>query len=282
MNVPRSYTLSSSHEIPSVALGTYNLPAHETTAIVEAALDSGYRHFDTAVLYDNEREVAEGISNWLKRNPHVKREQIFYNTKLWNTQFGYEKAKKAIKKCVECVGDLGYLDMLLMHSPYGGKQKRIDTWRAMQEAVDEGLVKSIGVSNWGEMHLKDLFAWEGLKYRPVVNQIEISPWIMRQDLADFCKKEGLVVEAYAPLTHGYKLQDPELVEIAREVGKNTGQVLIRWSLQHGYVPLPKTRTVTRLKSNLEVFDFELTDEQMKTLDHPQSYEPTDWDPTCVP
>lgn len=280
--IPRTYKLLSGYKIPTVALGTYNLPPAQATKIVKNALTEGYRHFDTAVLYENELEVSQGIVDWLQKNPTIKRDEIFYTTKLWNSQFGYRNAKKAIQECVDCVGKLGYIDLLLMHSPIGGKKIRIETWRAMQEAVDEGLVKSIGVSNFGVQHLKDLFEWDGLRYRPVVNQIEISPWCMRQELADFCKQEGLVVEAYAPLTHGYKTQDPELVKIANEVNKNTGQVLIRWSLQHGYVPLPKTKTISRLAPNLDVYDFELTDDQMKRLDHPDAHEPTDWECTNAP
>lgn len=282
MSIPREYKLLSNHTIPTIALGTYNLPRSHTTSIVEKALDEGYRHFDTAVLYQNEYEVAKGILNWLKKHPTVKRDEIFYTTKLWNTQFGYDNAKKAIKECVKSVGDLGYIDLLLMHSPLGGKKLRIETWKALQEAVDEGLVKNIGVSNFGEKHLKDLFEWEGLEYKPVVNQIEISPWCMRQELADYCKREGLIVEAYAPLTHGYKLQEEGLVKIADELKKSPTQVLIRWSLQHGYVPLPKTKTPARLRENLGVYDFEIPDEKMKLLDHPEAYEPTDWECTNAP
>lgn len=282
MSIPKKYTLLSKSQIPTVALGTYNLPQSKTTNIVEHALDQGYRHFDTAVLYENEQEVATGISNWLQSHPNVKRSDIFYTTKIWHTEFGYKKAKQAIRECVEAVGDLGYIDLLLMHSPLGGKKLRIETWKALQECVDEGMVKNIGVSSFGIKHLKELFEWEGLKYKPVVNQIEISPWCMRQELADYCKKEGLIVEAYAPLTHGYKLQDEGLEKIAAELDKSPSQILIRWSLQHGYVPLPKTQNVTRLRENLEVYDFELSDEQMKMLDHPDAYEPTDWECTNAP
>lgn len=282
MSIPKEYKLLSNDTIPTIALGTYDLPKSKTTSIVEKALDAGYRHFDTAVLYGNEYEVAKGISNWLKRNPKVKRDEIFYTTKLWNTQFGYDNAKKAIQECVACVGDLGYIDLLLMHSPLGGKRLRIETWKALQEAVDQGLVKNIGVSNFGVEHLKDLFEWDGLKYKPVVNQIEISPWCMRQELADYCKSENLIVEAYAPLTHGYKLQDKSLVKIADELKKSPAQILIRWSLQHGYVPLPKTKTTTRLRENLDVYDFEIPEEKMKLLDHPEAYEPTDWECTNAP
>ncbi|CCK69889.1 aldo-keto reductase superfamily protein KNAG_0D01370 [Huiozyma naganishii CBS 8797] len=282
MPVPKSYKLASGFNIPTIGLGTYDLPPSNTTAIVEAALEVGYRHLDTAVLYGNEAEVAQGAMNFLGRHPDVSREDIFYTTKLWNSQFGYEKAKRAIRECVECIGGLGYIDLLLMHSPIGGKQVRRGTWKAMQEAVDDGLVRSIGVSSYGQRHLEDLFEWSELKHAPAVNQIEISPWIMRQQLADYCKSKGIVVEAYSPLTHGYKLDDPDLLKVAEETGKNPGQVLLRWSLQHGYVPLPKTKTVSRLQLNLDVFDWELSPEHMKLLDHPEAYEPTDWECTDTP
>lgn len=282
MPIPQQYSLSSGYTIPSVALGCYNLPVEDTTEIVEAALERGYRHFDTAVLYENEKEVGEGIYNWLLRNPDTEREEIFYATKLWNSQFGYENAKWAIAECVRAVAPLGYIDLLLMHSPIGGKSVRLETWKAMEEAVDQGLVKSIGVSNFGERHINDLLTWPDLKYKPVLNQIEISPWCMRQQLADFCKSKGLHVEAYAPLTHGYKINDLGLLKISNETGKNTAQILIRWSLQKGYIPLPKTATVNRLSGNLDVFDFNLTDEQMAEIDHPEAYEPTDWGCTTAP
>jgi len=282
MQIPKQYILSTGYSIPSVALGCYNIPKEDTTELVEAALERGYRHFDTAVLYENEKEVGDGISNWLLKNPNHSRDEIFYTTKLWNSQFGYENAKQAIKECLQAVNSLGYIDLLLMHSPIGGKPVRLETWRAMQEAVDLGMVKNIGVSNFGEQHITDILSWLDLRYPPVVNQIEISPWCMRQQLADYCKQQGIFVEAYAPLTHGYKINDLGLLRISKDTGKNPAQILIRWSLQHGYIPLPKTETIGRLSGNLDVYDFELTDEQMAKIDHPEAHEPTDWDCGTAP
>ncbi|QLQ79039.1 hypothetical protein HG537_0B03860 [Torulaspora globosa] len=283
MAVQRSYTLSNSVKIPSVALGTYDIPQHDTAKVVYEALKCGYRHFDTAVLYRNERQVGEGIYQWLQEDPkNNKREDVFYTTKLWNSQNGYEPAKRAIRECLEKVQNLGYIDLLLIHSPLSGPEKRLQTYRAMQEAVDEGLVKSIGVSNYGQHHIEELLNWSGLKYKPVVNQIEISPWCMRTELAQWCQNQGIVVEDYAPLTHGYKLKDPQLQKVAQEVRKNTGQVLIRWSLQKGYLPLPKTKTIERLASNLDIYDFELTQKQMQAIEHPEAHEPTDWECTDAP
>ncbi|EDO18407.1 hypothetical protein Kpol_1013p82 [Vanderwaltozyma polyspora DSM 70294] len=281
--VAKFYKLSNGYSIPSVGLGTYDIPNNVTANVVYEALKAGYRHFDTAVLYGNEEEVGQGIHRWLLEDPeNNRREAVFYTTKLWNSQNGYEKATKAIKNCLDKVKALEYIDLLLIHSPLGGTKLRLETWKAMQEAVDHGMVKSIGVSNYGMHHIDELLTWQYLKYKPVVNQIEISPWLMRQELADYCKSNSIFVECYSPLTHGYKLNDQDLKKVANETGKNVGQVLIRWSLQHGYIPLPKTRTINRLKTNLDVYDFNLTSDQMTILDHPLSYEPTDWECTDAP
>lgn len=281
--VAKTYRLSSGFNIPSVGLGTYEIPASETKNVVYEALKSGFRHFDTAVLYGNEYEVGQGIVKWLNEDTeNNKREDVFYTTKLWNSENGYERAKKAIENCLDKVQGLGYIDLLLIHSPLSGERKRLETYRAMQEAVDEGKVRSIGISNYGTKHIDELLSWKGLKYKPVVNQIEISPWLMRQDLADYCKSKGIFVEAYAPLTHGYKLNDPDVLRVADEVGRNSGQVLIRWSLQKGYIPLPKTRNIGRLAGNIDVFSFALTDDQIAQLDKPDAYEPTDWECTDAP
>lgn len=283
MVVPRFYKLSNGVKIPSLALGTYDIPRNQTAEIVYKALKCGYRHFDTAVLYGNEAEVGLGIQQWLKENPEEnKREDVFYTTKLWNSQNGYSQAKHAIAECLEKVKSLGYIDLLLIHSPLSGPKKRLETYKAMQEAVDAGVVKSIGVSNYGKHHIEELLKWNQLKYKPVVNQIEISPWCMREELATWCQSIGILVEDYAPLTHGYKLKDPELLAVAEEVGRNTGQVLIRWSLQKGYLPLPKTKNPDRLPGNIDVYDFELTRVQMEAIDHPGAYEPTDWECTDAP
>ena len=281
--VPKAYKLSSGYILPSIGLGTYDIPRAETSEVVYQALKSGYRHLDTAVLYGNEHEVGQGIQKWLEEDPeHNKRQDVFYTTKLWNSQNGYSNAKRAIKECMEKVSPLGYIDLLLIHSPLSGTRRRLETYKAMQEAVDEGIVRSIGVSNYGKHHIDELLTWKELKHKPVVNQIEISPWIMRQDLADYCKSKGLVVEAFSPLTHGYKLKHPDVLLVAKETGTDAGRVLIRWSLQHGYVPLPKSRSVERLKGNVKAYDFELSPEQVSFLDQPQAYEPTDWECTDAP
>lgn len=274
--------LQNGLNIPQVALGVYQTSASVTASLVYNACKKGYRHFDTAVLYDNEYEVGQGIKQWLDEgNP---RDEIFYTTKLWNSQCGYKQAKAAIDQCLDDVKDLGYIDLLLIHSPLCGPQKRLETWKAMQEAVDDGKVKSIGVSNYGIQHISQLLNWDGLTHYPQVNQIEISPWLMRTEIVDFCKLKDITVEAYAPLTHGYKLTNPppEISTVMKKYGVDAAQVLIRWSVQKGLIPLPKTSKVSRLEGNLSIYGFELTEEEMTQIDHPEAYEPTDWECTDAP
>ncbi|ODV96501.1 hypothetical protein PACTADRAFT_49833 [Pachysolen tannophilus NRRL Y-2460] len=283
MTVQRFYQLSSGYRLPSVGLGTWSIPNASTAKVVCSALDCGFRLIDTAVLYGNERECGQGILKWIEQDPqNNKREEVVYTTKLWNSECGYARAKAAIKKCFEKVEGLGYIDLLLIHSPLAGPTARLETWKAMQEAVDEGLVKSIGVSNYGQHHIEQLLSWEGLRYKPVVNQIEISPWLMRQELADFCKSNGIVVEAYAPLAHGGRINDKDVSRLAKKYNVSTAQILIRWSLQKGYVPLPKTKSLERLPSNIDVYNFEISQEDMDILSHPESYDPTDWECTDAP
>ncbi|CAK9438968.1 uncharacterized protein LODBEIA_P31920 [Lodderomyces beijingensis] len=280
----RLIKLNSGHTIPSVGLGCYDIPRLQTSSIVYEALAQGYRLLDTAVLYHNEVEVLEGIRAYLKDHPEVKRSEIFYTTKLWNNQLGKEATRRAIDTMMEQVGDLGYIDMLLIHSPLPGKERRLESYEVMQEAVAQGKIKNIGVSNYGKHHIEELFNWPKLKYPPAVNQIEISPWCMRQELAQWCLSKGIQVEAYAPLTHGYKLESstPEFKKIMQKYNKSAAQILIKWSLEKGYIPLPKTKTPSRLKSNISVNDFELTPEEMEVIDQPGAYEPTDWECTDAP
>lgn len=264
-----------------MGLGTWNVP--NATEVVEKALDVGYRLIDTAVLYGNERECGQGIVNWLNKDPaHNKRQDVFYVTKLWDDQNGYQVAKRAIDQCLNKVAGLGYIDLLLIHSPTQGKRKRLETWKAMQEAVESGKVKSIGVSNFGERHLDQLLNWEGLTIKPVVNEIEISPWCMRQDLSDYTKSLGLQVIAYAPLSHSYRINDPDATSVAKANGVTNAQVLIRWSIQKGYIPIPKTKTISRLAPNFDVLSFKLSDSNMKKLDHPEVHDPSDWDVVHCP
>ncbi|RLV94980.1 putative oxidoreductase [Spathaspora sp. JA1] len=278
----RLIQLNSGKKIPSIGLGCYNIPLSQTSQIVYEACKLGYRHFDTAVLYGNEEQVIEGITRYLHDHPNTTRTEFFYTTKLWNSQLGQQPTVDAINIMKSQIGELEYIDLLLIHSPLPGKTKRLESYKVMQDFVDQGFIKNIGVSNYGIHHIEELLNWPDLKYPPSVNQIEISPWCMRTELAHWCLDRGIQVEAFSPLTHGYRLQTDVFSDIRKKYNKSLPQLLIKWSLQKGYIPLPKTKTNSRLIENLNIDDFELTSEEIKIIDQPDSYDPTDWECTDAP
>lgn len=174
----------------------------------------------------------------------------------------------------------GYIDLLLLHSPLPGPQKRAESYKALQELVKRGLVKSIGVSNYGVKHLQELLD-SNPEIKPAVNQVEIHPWLTRSDIVSFCNKHNIVVEAYSPLTRGKKLNDPILTGIANKYGKTPAQILVRWGLQHNFVILPKSTKLERIIENANVFDFEIKKSDMETLDGLDEYLVVSWDPTVA-
>lgn len=275
--------LNNGLELPDVGFGVYLTPKGEAKRCVLDALEAGYRHIDSATVYRNEQESAEGILAFLEKNPNVSRKDIFFTSKMWADDFGYEKGKQAIEASLEKVKGLGYIDLYLLHTPAPGKELRLGAYKAMQEAVAEGKIKSIGVSNYGIHHIKELLEWDGLKVKPVVNQIEINPWLQRKEIADYCRQNGIVVEAYSPLMRGQRLDDPQLVSVAEKYKKSVAQILIKWSLQMGFVPLPKSVTPERIKSNIDL-DFEMSPEDVKALGDPSAYFVTvpRWDPSTLP
>ncbi|SCU83208.1 LAFA_0D02322g1_1 [Lachancea sp. 'fantastica'] len=266
-------TLKNGVKIPILGLGVYKAPKEDTVNIVYKALQQGYRHVDSAQFYGNEREVGLAIAKFLKETPGQSRNDIFYTTKLAPTNGTYEQAKSAIEASLEKVKEIGYIDLFLIHSPASEKKQRLDMWKALQEFYEDGKIKAIGVSNYSVLLLKELLGWEGLKVEPLVNQFELNPWLVRPDLVDFCNKQNIIIEAFSPLTRGHRLKDPELLELIEKSypGKTTAQILIRWSLQMGFVPLPKSSNEERLLSNLESLDFEISDEDMKKLTHQDDY-----------
>lgn len=283
------WILNNGVKLPLLGLGVYEIARKDTAKTVETALEIGYRLIDTASCYYNEKETAEGIYNFLQKNPAVKREEILYTTKVWDTDHGYDECKASIKKQVQIVKDqgIGYIDILLMHSPHGGKAERLATWKAMEEAIPSGDVRTIGVSNFGVAHLKELLA--NCKVRPAIDQLELSPWLQRADIVEFCRKEGIVTEAYAPLTQGNKLDDPQLLEFCKKYNKTPGQILLKWSLLKGFLPLPKSVKASRLQENFNNAApegspeyFTLSEEDLEALGDKNAYEYFDWDPTNCP
>lgn len=280
---PKFHKLNSGHKIPSIGLGVYLTPVNIAKEISLDGLETGYRHIDSAQVYKNESEVCDAIAEWLKKDPSTnKREDIFYTTKIFDSDHGYELTKKAIEVSLERAKGIDYIDLILMHSPRSDYERRHGSWLALQEAVASGKVKNIGVSNYGIKHLKELLAYPDLKIKPAINQIEIHPWLTRTELAAFCQTEGIVVEAYSPLVRGQKFDDELLLSLAKKYSKTTAQILINWSLSKGYVTLPKTVTKSRLLPNLESDQFKLSPEDIKALDAKDEYFVTGWDPTVYP
>lgn len=276
-------TLNSGNKIPTIGLGCYQTPPNVAQGIVLNALRTGYRHIDSAQCYGNEHEVCEGIAQWIAEDPTKnKREDVFYTTKIYDDNHGYELTKKAVGVSLNKAKDIGYIDMVLMHSPQSNTEKRHGSWKALQEAAASGLVKNIGVSNYGIPHLEELLAFSDTTIKPAVNQVELHPWLTRTELVKYCKDHGIAVEAYSPLVRGKKFDDELLKSLAEKYNKNPAQILINWSLRHGYVPLPKTVHPGRLLPNLQAADFKLSEEDVSLLDAKNEDLHTCWDPTVYP
>lgn len=261
--------LQSGATIPQVGLGVWQSPSGATTRnAVVAAIQLGYRHVDTARIYGNEGDVGAGV-----KSSGVPRDQIFVTTKLWNEDQGYDQALRAFDASLKRLG-LDYVDLYLLHWPVAGK--RLDSWRALERLFEEKRARSIGVSNFLVPHLEELLS--KANHKPHVNQIELTPFLQRRDTCALCKKHGIVVEAYSPLTHGQRLDHPVVVDIARRTGRSVAQVLLRWGIQHGHVVLPKSTKPARIAENGSIFDFVLDEIAMKQLDGLEEGLATGWDP----
>ncbi|MFA5314195.1 MAG: aldo/keto reductase [Methanomassiliicoccales archaeon] len=272
LNIDDRIPLGNGHGIPVLGFGTYRLePGRQTRNAVSEALTVGYLHIDTARLYKNEKDVGQAILD-----SGIAREDIFVTTKLQNSDHGRKKALSAFLESNESLG-LGYVDLFLLHWPVPGL--RNESWKALEELYKEGLCRAIGVSNFMPRHLEELLA--DCDVVPMVEQVELSPYLQQKELVDMCTKNGIVVEAYCPLTRGKRLGDPRLVKIAGSHGKTPAQVLIRYALQKGNVPLPKSKHPARIRENADVFDFALTDEDIAEMDGWEEGLRTSWNPTRV-
>lgn len=265
-----SLSLNNGPKIPQVGLGVWQAARGEVTReAVLTALRLGYRHVDTAYVYGNEVDVG-----WAVRESGIPRGQIFVTTKLWNDHQGYDAARRAFEVSLKRLG-LEYVDLYLLHWPVQGK--RLDSWEALEALHSEGLARSIGVSNFLVPHLEELL--DHCDRKPAVNQIELSPFLQRRETQALCRKHGIVLEAYSPLTRGQRLSHPSVTAIAKEVGRTPAQVLLRWGIQHGLVVLPKSTHAARIAENADLFGFELPAAAMASLDGLEEGLATGWDPT---
>jgi 2,5-diketo-D-gluconate reductase A len=252
-----SLTLNDGVEIPQLGLGVFQVPPEQTAENVTTALEAGYRHIDTAKAYDNEAGVGDAI-----RASGLSRDEVFITTKLWNDDQGYDSAKQALRRSLDRLG-MEFVDLYLIHWPVPSQDRYLESWKAMIEDRDAGLIRSIGVSNFQPPHLQRIIDETGVT--PSVNQIELHPLFQQAGLRREHADRGIVTEAWSPLAQGQVLDDDVLTRIASEHGKTTGQVVIRWHLQLGNVVFPKSITPERVQQNIEVFDFELTDDEMDAI-----------------
>lgn len=276
-----TYRLNNGTDIPVAGFGLYL--TDNTVELVYLAMEAGYRHFDTAVLYKNQKETAQGIAKYLKDHPEVKREDVWFTTKIHTEGQGYEKTKETLEFIANEVKEyIGYVDLVLVHNPLTDKERRLGTYKALQEYVLDPnnstlKIRSIGVSNYGIKHLEELFNWDGYCVKPVINQLELHPWLPQAKLRKYLIQHEILVEAYLPLTRGIKLNDPELVALSKKFKLSPADILLKWSYLQGFIVLAKTSTPSRIKENLDV----LPDGKADELDHNRQLGKVDLDPEIV-
>ncbi len=251
--------LNNGIEIPQVGLGVFeeDFDISKTKEAVKYALEVGYRHIDTAAVYQNEEEVGKAL-----KETTVPRNEIFVTTKVWNSEQGYDSTLRAYENSLKSL-QLDYIDLYLVHWPV--KNKRKDTWKALEKIYEEKRVRAIGISNYLVPHLEELSTYAHII--PAVNQIEFTPYCNEKDTLDWCRKNGIALESYSPLVRGLKRNDPPLLKLAEKYGKSTFQILIRWAVDQGVITIPKSSSPNRISNNFEVFDFCLNESDLESLSH---------------
>ena len=273
MNIQTTTRLNNDVEMPVLGLGVYQSPPGKVTEdAVKAALKFGYRHVDTARIYQNEADVGRAL-----KKSGVPREQVFVTTKLWNSDQGYDSTIRAFNQSLKTL-DLEYLDLYLIHWPI--LALRNESWKAMTTLLENGKTRAIGVSNFTITHLEELLATTNIV--PMVNQVEFHPFLYQKDLMDYCNRKTIRLEAYAPLTRTERFDHPLLKALSSKYGKTAAQLLIRWGLQHGLIVIPKSVHAERIRENSDVFDFNISDTDMKEMDSLNENYRTCWNPTGVP
>ncbi len=275
LTIKTTTELNNGIHIPLLGLGTWQIAGgQQTEEAVSSAIEYGYIHFDTAMIYGNESSVGKAI----KTDP-VPRSELFVTTKVWNTDHGYDQTLRAFDESLNQLG-LDYIDLYLIHWPV--ENVRRDTWRSLEALLEDGRVKTIGVSNYMVKHLEELLSFSQII--PAVNQIELHPYNygLRQDVIEFCRTRDIQIEAYTPLTRGQRFDDPKLQKVAQKYSKTPAQILIRWALQHDIIVIPKSARPERIRENAEVFDFSIGQKDMDFIDSFNEDLVICWDPADVP
>ncbi|WP_445505723.1 aldo/keto reductase [Niallia sp. 03091] len=256
-SIEHKVKLHNGVQIPQLGLGVYLVEEGKTIVdTVKTAIQLGYRSIDTAAFYANEEGVGQAI-----KESAIVREELFITTKLWNDDHGYDATLNAFETSLKKL-DLEYIDLYLIHWP--GKDKYIESWKALERLYEEGLVKAIGVSNFHEHHLERLMA--NANEKPTVNQVELHPRLAQEELRQYCKEKDIKVEAWSPLARGQLLNEPTIKYIANKHGKSPAQIILRWHLQNDIIVIPKSVSPTRLKENADIFDFQLSMDEMNQID----------------
>jgi 2,5-diketo-D-gluconate reductase A len=250
-------TLHDGTEIPQLGFGVFQVPPDDTEEVVGQALDDGYRHIDTAAAYRNEKGVGKAVAS-----SGIPREEIFVTTKLWNSSQGFDSALETFDKSLGRLG-MDYVDLYLIHWPVPSQDIFVETWRAFEQIHGEGRAKTIGVSNFRVEDLERLEAETDI--RPTVNQVELHPQLQQGELRSWHADHGIATEAWSPLAQGAVLDDDTIGRIASEHGKTAAQTILRWHLQLGNVVIPKSVTPQRIRENFDVFDFELSEQEMDAI-----------------
>ena len=262
-NLNDTFTLNNGYKIPCIGFGTWQTPDGDTAVnAVREAVNLGYRHIDTAAAYKNEKSIGKAI-----KESNINRKELFITSKVWNKDRGYKTTLEAFDKTINDL-QLDYLDLYLIHWPASENQFKdwdninLETWRAMTELYKSGKIKSIGVSNFMPHHLKSLMNTE---IKPMVNQIEFHAGFMQEETFKYCNDNNIVIEAWSPLGTGKMLDNNILKEIAKKYNKSAAQICIKWCLQNNTLPLPKSVNSSRIKENTEIFDFVISEDDMKTI-----------------